>query len=69
VLRSAKIAPVFDYPLLERFWKDADDPSDPAGTEEVLGQLGEYEAAGAEHIVFSFYSPPDRALLESVAPR
>ena len=44
-------------------------PSDPAGTKEVLGQLGEYEAAGAEHIVFSFYSPPDRALLESVAPR
>jgi len=25
VLRSAKIAPVFDYPLLERFWKDADE--------------------------------------------
>ena len=24
MLRSAKIAPVFDYPLLERFWKDAD---------------------------------------------
>ncbi len=25
MLRSAKIAPVFEYSLLERFWKDADD--------------------------------------------
>jgi F420-dependent oxidoreductase-like protein len=25
VLRSAKIAPVFDYAVLERFWRDADD--------------------------------------------
>jgi F420-dependent oxidoreductase-like protein len=25
VLRSAKIAPVFDYDVLERFWKDADE--------------------------------------------
>jgi F420-dependent oxidoreductase-like protein len=25
VLRSAKIAPVFDYDVLERFWRDADD--------------------------------------------
>lgn len=25
MLRSAKIAPVFDYPLLERFWSDADE--------------------------------------------
>src|SRR3954464_4198895 len=24
MLRSAKIAPVFDYAVLERFWKDAD---------------------------------------------
>lgn len=25
MLRSAKLAPVFDYDVLERFWKDADD--------------------------------------------
>ena len=25
MLRSAKIAPVFDYEVIERFWKDADD--------------------------------------------
>jgi F420-dependent oxidoreductase-like protein len=25
MLRSAKLAPVFDYPVLERFWRDADE--------------------------------------------
>ncbi len=43
-------------------------PDDTEAAERVLSQVGEYESAGASHIVFSFYSPPSRELLASVAP-
>ena len=44
-------------------------PSDAEATADILNHLDDYEKAGAEHLVFSFYSPPDYELLASVAPR
>ena len=36
---------------------------------QQLATFGAYEDAGCEHIVLSFYQPPDRAQLEAVAPK
>lgn len=44
-------------------------PDDADATARILGQLDEYEEAGASHIVFSFYAPPSHELLASVAPK
>jgi F420-dependent oxidoreductase-like protein len=43
-------------------------PDQPGQAEDLLARLPEYEAAGCEHAVLSFYSVPSRKLLESVAP-
>jgi alkanesulfonate monooxygenase SsuD/methylene tetrahydromethanopterin reductase-like flavin-dependent oxidoreductase (luciferase family) len=42
-----------------------DNPDDVRGLPDLIGR---YEEAGAEHAVLSFYSPPSRELLGSVAP-
>jgi F420-dependent oxidoreductase-like protein len=44
-------------------------PSNQEQTRSQLDSLGDWEDAGAQHIVFSFYSPPSRELLQSLAPR
>lgn len=44
-------------------------PSQEGQVAEVLAKIPAYEAAGAEHVVLSFYQPPSRELLEKVAPR
>lgn len=44
-------------------------PQQEGQPEAELARLPEYEAAGCEHVVFSFYQPPARALLERFAPQ
>jgi F420-dependent oxidoreductase-like protein len=44
-------------------------PAQEGQVEETLARLPQYEAAGAEHVVLSFYQPPSRQLLEKVAPK
>jgi F420-dependent oxidoreductase-like protein len=44
-------------------------PQQEGQAEVQFAKLPAYEAAGCEHAVLSFYSPPSRALLEQVAPR
>jgi F420-dependent oxidoreductase-like protein len=44
----------------------------PEQSDRIQGlpaELDAYAAAGAEHAVLSFYQPPSRAVLESLAPR
>lgn len=43
-------------------------PANAERTKAQLDELGAYEEAGVEHVVLSFYSPPSRDLLESLAP-
>ncbi len=42
--------------------------TDDASIDALPGQLEEFEKAGVQHVVLSFYSPPDRAILERLAP-
>jgi alkanesulfonate monooxygenase SsuD/methylene tetrahydromethanopterin reductase-like flavin-dependent oxidoreductase (luciferase family) len=44
------------------------DPEQPEQAKLQLDQLEVYEKAGADHAVLSFYSPPSKELLRSVAP-
>lgn len=44
-------------------------PTQPEQMEAELAKLSAFEDAGCEHVVLSFYQPPDRDLLERVAPR
>ncbi len=44
-------------------------PAQEGQVDETIARIPEYEAAGAQHIVLSFYQPPSRELLEKVAPK
>ena len=44
-------------------------PTQEGQIEQQLATLPQYEDAGCEHVVLSFYQPPTRAQLEHVAPR
>ena len=43
-------------------------PTQPGQPEEQFAKLPQYEAAGCDHVVLSFYSPPSREVLERLAP-
>ena len=42
-------------------------PQQREQVDKELATLAEYEQAGCEHVVLSFYQPPDAALLERCA--
>ncbi|OBF15708.1 TIGR03560 family F420-dependent LLM class oxidoreductase [Mycobacterium sp. ACS4331] len=42
-------------------------PQDPAQVDKELATLPDYEAAGCQHVVLSFYQPPDTEHLERAA--
>jgi alkanesulfonate monooxygenase SsuD/methylene tetrahydromethanopterin reductase-like flavin-dependent oxidoreductase (luciferase family) len=44
-------------------------PAVEGQVDEQLAKLPAFEEAGVEHVIMSFYQPPDSALLEKVAPR
>jgi hypothetical protein len=42
--------------------------TDDASIDALPGQLEEFEQAGVQHVVLSFYQPPSREILERLAP-
>lgn len=43
-------------------------PDQPEQAKQTIASMDEFEVAGAQHVVFSFYAPPSYELLKSLAP-